>query len=253
LEIGFTHIRDAVQGLSKFGDPNTFVISAPPGFTSKWLAPRLHRFSSAYPKINTQVSSCTENANFRTDGVDVAVRNQPAYAEADPELVVEKLIGLSFAPVLSPSLIATLGPVTSPEALKDLPLIHNDIFCKYPEIPAWADWFKAAGVSGVDSSSGLRFNSPDHALDATLKGAGVLLSPEVLAYDELRQGQLIKPFEIVLHSPRAYYIVCAKRQQNDPRVQAFRSWIKREMAALGQDKRDNRHLEWLPDGSLSAV
>jgi hypothetical protein len=27
----------------------------------------------------------------------------------------------------------------------------------------WADWFKAAGVDGVDVSRGLRFNSADHA------------------------------------------------------------------------------------------
>lgn len=81
----------------------------------------------------------------------------------------------------------------------------------------------------------------------------MLLSPDVLAYDELRAGRLIMPFEIFSHSPRAYYIVRAKRRQNDPRVQAFRTWIKHEVATLGQDKRDSRDLERVDDGSLSAV
>ena len=62
------------------------VISTPPGFTSKWLAPRLYRFASAYPEIDVRVSSSLGNANFTTDGVDVAVRNLPVDAVADQRL-----------------------------------------------------------------------------------------------------------------------------------------------------------------------
>src|SRR6202171_6645684 len=57
LQTGFIHIRDAVAGLSEAGDARALVISTPPGFTSKWLAPRLYRFSSAYPEIDARVSS----------------------------------------------------------------------------------------------------------------------------------------------------------------------------------------------------
>jgi LysR family glycine cleavage system transcriptional activator len=98
-------------------------------------------------------------------------------------------------------------------------------------MPTWADWFKAAGVDGVDVSRGLRFNSADHALDAAAEGAGVLLAHDVLAYDELRTGRLVMPFELALRSGRAYYFVCAKRRQDRPNVRAFRAWIKEEIAA----------------------
>src|SRR6266853_2574191 len=57
LQTGFTHIHDAVAGLSNAGADRALVISTPPGFTSKWLAPRLHRFSAAYPEIDARVSS----------------------------------------------------------------------------------------------------------------------------------------------------------------------------------------------------
>src|SRR5947209_19816863 len=49
LQTGFTHIRDAVAGLSAAADAGVLVISTPPGFTSKWLAPRLYRFSASCP------------------------------------------------------------------------------------------------------------------------------------------------------------------------------------------------------------
>src|SRR6478672_7625968 len=77
LQTGFIHIRDAVAGLDATNDARVLVISTPPGFTSKWLAPRLYRFSSAYPEIDARVSSSLSNANFTTDGVDIAVRNLP--------------------------------------------------------------------------------------------------------------------------------------------------------------------------------
>jgi LysR family transcriptional regulator, glycine cleavage system transcriptional activator len=236
LQTAFIHIRDAVAGLRSAGEANVLVISTPPGFTSKWLAPRLYRFSSAYPKIDARVSSSLSTANFTTDGVDVAVRNLPVPARADPELVVETLMELSFVPVCNPTLIERYGPITTPAALKGVPLVHDDSLSHRAELPTWADWFKAAGVEGVDVSRGLRFNSADHALDATVEGAGMLLAHDVLAYDELRTGRLVIPFELTLRSGRAYYFVCAKRRQDDPNVRAFRVWIKQEAAALDWGK-----------------
>src|SRR4029077_9870633 len=64
LQTGFIHIRDAVAGLSDAGDARVLVISTPPGFTAKWLAPRLYRFSSAFPEIDARISSSPSNANF---------------------------------------------------------------------------------------------------------------------------------------------------------------------------------------------
>ncbi len=240
LQTGFVHLRDALAGLTDAGDERILVISTPPGFTAKWLAPRLYRFSSAYPEIDARISSTLTNANFTTDGVDVAVRNLSVDATADVELVIEKLMDVSLVPVCSPKLIEAHGPFASPKALKGVPLIHDDSFNNRAEIPAWDEWFKAAGVDGVDVSRGLRFNNADHALDATVEGAGVLLATDVLAYDELHTGRLVKPFELTLHSGRAYYFVCTKKRQDRPKVQAFRTWIKQEVAALDWGKSMNR-------------
>jgi LysR family transcriptional regulator, glycine cleavage system transcriptional activator len=235
LRSGFIHIRDAVDALAREGSERALVISTPPGFTSKWLAPRLYRFSSAHPEIDARVSSSTTNANFITDGVDVAVRNLPAEATHDPELLVEKLVDVYVVVVCSPRLLASRGPFQSRSALREMPLIHDESLASRPGAVGWADWFAAAGVEGVELSRGLRFTSADHALDATLEGAGVLLTHDVLAYDELRTGRLVIPFELNLNSRRVYNLVCHRRRQDHPNVLAFRSWIKQEMNALERD------------------
>ena len=236
LQSGFQQIREAVADLARADNERVIVISTPPGFTAKWLAPRLYRFSLADPDLDVRVSSSLENANFRTDGVDASVRHMAADPVGDAELVVEKLIDLSVVPVCSPKLLQAYGPFAEPSALSRAPLIHDDTLVRRVQVPSWADWFAKAGVQGVDVSRGLRFNSADHALDATVEGAGALLANDLLAYDDLRTGRLVVAFPLVLPSGRAYHFVCPKRREDDPRVQAFRVWIKQEAAALDFDR-----------------
>ncbi len=159
LQAGFLHIRDALASLNRLSDARVLVVSTPPGFTSKWLAPRLYRFSIAYPEIDVRVSSSINNANFATDGVDAAIRNLPVDAAQDEALEVEKLIDLSLVPVCSPAFVEKHGPLTSPDMLKGVPLIHDDSLSGRAAMPTWADWFAAAGVRDADVSRGLRFSS----------------------------------------------------------------------------------------------
>ena len=118
LQAGFLHIRDALASLKTSGDTRVLVISTPPGFTSKWLAPRLYRFSIAYSEIDVRVSSSMNNANFVTDGVaDAAIRNLPVDAAHDEALEVEKLLHQFLMPVCSPAFVEKHGPFTSPDML----------------------------------------------------------------------------------------------------------------------------------------
>ena len=208
------------------------VVSTPPGLTAKWLAPRLYRFASGHPEIEVRISSSLANANFTTDGVDVAVRNLAVRPADDPALLIERLVELSFVPVCSPGLYQQHGLPRTAEALARMPLIHDDSLSGRAKLPTWSDWFKASGLPAVEISRGLHFNSADHALDAASEGAGVLLAHDLLAYDDLRTGRLIIPVARPIWSGRACYVVCPKHRSMVPQVRAFRDWIKQEAAAL---------------------
>jgi LysR family transcriptional regulator, glycine cleavage system transcriptional activator len=230
LQAGFMQIREAVAALTDLD--RVLVISTPPGFTAKWLARRLYRFSSAHPEIDARVSSSVGIANFTTDGVDVAVRSLPVGTSVDPAHVMEPLIESNLVPVCSPRLLQEHGPVDGPQALARLPLIHDDTLAGLTRAPSWTDWLAAAGVSGIDVNRGLRFNSSDHALDATEEGAGVLLAYDLLAYDELRTGRLVIPVPFTLNSGRAYHFVSPRGRNDHPHVRAFRTWLIEELAAV---------------------
>ena len=232
LQTGFAQIREAVKSFDAPGQANVLVVSTSPGMTSKWLAPRLYRFGAAHPDIDVRITSSLNNANFATDGIDLAVRNMATDPAPDRALEIEKLFEISFVPVCSPRLIDSHGPVKTARALSRLPLIHDETLKARIAVADWSDWFKAAGVADVDLRRGLRFNSTDHALDAAGEGAGALLAHDLLAYDDLRTGRLIIPVKLSIAPGRAFHLVWAKDRKPSVAAQAFRKWITGEVAAL---------------------
>jgi LysR family glycine cleavage system transcriptional activator len=232
LQTGFGHIREAVASLDTSHAAHVLVVSTSPGLTSKWLAPRLYRFGAAYPDIDVRISSSSANANFATDGIDLAVRNMPVDPPPDPALEIEKLVDLTYIPVCSPRLLEKHGPVKNVEDLARLPLIHDESLSARGASPEWDNWFKAAGVDNLDLRRGLRFTSADHALEAAGEAAGVLLTHDIMAYDGLRTGRLVIPVKFAMRAGRTFSLVWAKGRKPGPAAESFRRWIKDEIALL---------------------
>ena len=232
LQVGFGHIHDAVASLGSLHAPNILVVSTSPGMTAKWLAPRLYRFSANFADIDVRITSSLQNANFETDGIDIAVRNMHADPPDDPALQTEKIIDISLVAVCSPRLIEKYGPVKNAAQLARLPLIHDESLSPRVRVANWKEWFEAAGVANVDLRRGLHFNSADHALDAAGEGGGVLLAHDLLAYDDLRTGRLVIPVKLALPTGRAFHLVWPKGRKPSAAADGFRRWIKEELAVL---------------------
>lgn len=233
LQAGFGLIRDALGGLRATIDDRVLVVSTPPGLTAKWLVARLYRFTDANPDLELRIASSVAYANFSTDGVDVAIRNLSSTLADDPSLVTEKLLDVDLVPVCSPKLASALAKRKPGEIPKTIPLIHDEQLAGRPEVPGWPEWFKAAGITGVDPTRGLRFSSTDHAIAAAIAGAGLLLAHSILAGDDLRSGRLVMPFDCALPSGRAYYFVCPKTSEKRKKVAALRVWLISEFARRG--------------------
>ena len=232
LQSGFAQIRTSLLSLMEIENSNVLVISTPPGFTAKWLAPRLHRFSSLYPDIDVRITSTSKIAEFGMDGINVAIRNLPLGQESNDDITIEHLIDIEFIPVCTPEFSKKHEPLDEPSDLIGVPLIHDEMLIHLPNTPTWADWFAAAGLSDVDVRRGLRFNSSDHALEAAAQGAGILLGHNVLALDDLLSGRLVAPFDLTLSPGRALYVVYPTADSVSPATIAFRNWINQEINAV---------------------
>ena len=239
----FALIRDSLDALrASAAHDHVLTVSTPPGFTSKWLAPRLYRFAQAHPDIDLRIASSVAYVNLAADGVDLAVRSIPVDAATDPSLDHEKLIDDDLVVVCSPKLQRQLGRSRRRPDLRKVPLIHDDQLAGRPEVPTWADWCRAAGVARADLRRGLRFSSAEHAIEAAIQGAGLLLTHAILAHDELRSGRLVTPFDLVLPGGRAYFLVRRKAARPRRAVLAFQEWLRAEVAAMAETPATLRRL-----------
>jgi len=224
IHAGFESVRNAVGQLERTRDQNIVVISATPGLVAKWLMPRLWRFLRAYPDIDARVSASMKVADFSAEGVDVAIRLSKRLM---PDLHAQKLFEDSMLPVCAPRLVEQ--GLRKPADLARFPLIHYDFATSMHAPPVWADWFPIAGLQGMDITRGLRVNAADHALDAAVSGAGVVLSHKLIASDDVHAGRLVCPFGPELPLTSAYYFVCPEGHETRPNVRAFRDWLFAEM------------------------
>jgi LysR family glycine cleavage system transcriptional activator len=230
LNAAFAQLRQSVERVMETGGGQILVVSAPPGFTAKWLVPRLHHFLTTHPELDVRVSASLTLASFSGDGVDVAIRNaRPPF----PGLWARKFLEIETLPVASPRLIERHGPLETPDDLARFPIIHDDSLGRMFGLPTWMDWLRAAGAEHVDLSRGLHFSSADHAMEAALEGAGVLLGVHSLSIDDVRLGRLVFPFSLSLPSERAFHIVCPTGHETRPKIAAFCAWILDEAAKLG--------------------
>jgi LysR family transcriptional regulator, glycine cleavage system transcriptional activator len=225
IQTGFESLRAAVERLEPNRQDRVLVVSATPGLTAKWLAPRLYRFLGKHPDIDTRISASSAYVNFAADGVDVGIRLSSGN---HPELYVEKLSDEWLLPLCSPRLLDGAHPLRSPKDLVHFTLIQVDL---PGVVPTWSDWFQMAGIDGIDSTRGLRLNVADHALDAASESAGVVLAYKVVASRDIGLGRLIVPFgpEIALPG-RSYFFVCQKGHEKRAPVKAFRDWVFAEIA-----------------------
>jgi LysR family glycine cleavage system transcriptional activator len=230
LNAAFLQIRQSVERLLDTFDGQILVVSAPPGFTAKWLAPRLHHFLSSQPDLDVRISATQSFANFVGDGVDVAIRNATG---PFPGLWARKFLSIETLPVVAPRLIEQYGPLNTPADLARFPIIHDDSLGRMFGLPTWVDWLKAAGAENLDLGRGLHFSSADHAIEAALEGAGVLLAPKALALDDVRLGRLVMPFGLTISSNRSFHVVCPEGHETRPKVAAFCAWVLEEAAKQG--------------------
>lgn len=223
---GFQQIHESIGLIQQADSDRLVVISCGPGFAAKWLAPRLYRFLEAYPDIDARVAPSLRFTDFQADGVHVSIR----FGDGNyPDMHVDHMVEDFAMPLCSQRYLDEHGPIEKPEDLVGKTLIHDDALSFLADMPTWKLWFAAQGIDVREADRGMHFTHADHALDAALDGAGVVLGRRVLSARDRKFGQLIAPLDFALSTGRSFYLVCPEENLALPNVAAFRSWILDEM------------------------
>ncbi|HEV7319771.1 MAG TPA: LysR substrate-binding domain-containing protein [Ensifer sp.] len=205
------------------GAQGTLVISTIATFASNWLARRLGSFQIAHPSLAVRLQTEPHLVDFTREEVDIGIRS----GLGDwPGLVAHRLIEADFTPMLSPSLAASIGGVKEPADLLRLPLLDTSD-------PWWAKWFETANVSveGLASRPGNSMGAQVYEGNAAAAGQGVAILTPAFFAQELADGRLVQPFDLLCTDNQAYWLVYPETRRNSPKVGAFRQWILGELAA----------------------
>ena len=89
----------------------------------------------------------------------------------------------------------------------------------------WKPFAKEHGIEGINVNHGPIFSHSTMVLQAAAHGQGVALGNNVLAQPEMEAGRLIAPFDEVLVSKNAFYVVCHDKQADMGRIATFRDWM----------------------------
>lgn len=199
---------------------NALTVSVLPSFAAAWLIKRIGSFVENHPRIELNLRSTTALADFRGDGVDVAIR----YGRGPwPEAINERLMGDDLFPVMSPDFRGGQLPQT-PADLLELPLLR---IRGHP----WRPWFLAAGIDAAEPTGGPTYDDSELALQAVMQGLGVVLGRSSLASSRLQSGTLVAPFPQRIQSPSSYFLVYPETSLQKSAFRAFREWLLQEIGA----------------------
>jgi LysR family glycine cleavage system transcriptional activator len=159
-------------------------IMTPPSLATHWLMPRLPALLDAHPGIEIRVIAI-RTADGNADDVDITIAyGNPARGMG----LARPLLEETYRPYCAPSLLAGAASIEA-RALLAMPLIRsrdNDI--------SWTGWFAQRGIGfQPGAASHLQIDPSYVAIEAAVKGLGVVLESGILTQEHVRHGRLVAP------------------------------------------------------------
>ncbi|QUJ69604.1 LysR family transcriptional regulator (plasmid) [Photobacterium sp. GJ3] len=194
-----------------------------------WWIPRVPEFQAMAPQIDIRISTLTHVFDLDKEGVDVALihgrpddwKNYHCEKLGDDELIL----------VCSPRLLSE-SSVNTPEQLL---LHHSPVFVTNPRRQNdWHLWCQANQYRVPAQQRNLCFTTSAHAVQATLRGLGVLVTHRLFVRDDIRQGLLAEVGPAVLNPQQAYFLVCHRDKLKQESVMTLRAWLRSEFSQLSE-------------------
>ena len=220
IRSAFAVLRSATEHVREKSATRQVTISLIPLFGINLFIPRLAQFLKDHPAQNINVTYANHRS-YPSDAADLSIRfgtgHWPGYHS-------EPLISGAVTPYCSRAFLEQHGPIDTPEALSELPLLHDE------ERGTWSQWFQAADVHHGTALNGLLLEDGQLALTATLTGLGCALLREPLVAPHVANGELVKLFDLQVDDGRQYYLCRRASSELSSEGNHLYDWIKSNLA-----------------------
>lgn len=202
--------REAMRLMSFGAEDRILTLGLLPTFGSRWLIPRLGKFTDSHPDIQLNIVTRLSMEGFKDAGSDIAI----LYGDGNwPHYQSHRIVDEEIIPVVSPSHFSSSN-------LKDYELLQ---MTTRPD--AWATWLTARGEPATPRRFGPKFENFTMMIEAVHSGLGVALMPFMYVANDLKLGRLLAPFGPAVTSTKGYYVAYAEHLSDSQKVQAFANWL----------------------------
>ncbi|SEE68937.1 LysR family transcriptional regulator, glycine cleavage system transcriptional activator [Rhizobiales bacterium GAS191] len=237
----FSSLRQATDDMVRRGKAGNVLdivrMQTPPSFASRWLLPRLPLFMVDNPGIDIRVNAEVGRQSKVGDADLMIVYGEPGRWQDRAVPFLRETI----QPLCSPALLAG-GLVKSPADLADLPLIKTR-----DNSVSWEDWFRHWSVDLSRPRARAIQLDPSHvAIEAAIKGLGVILESDILTAKEMTTGKLVAPFPDFGMTLSSYWLLPPHRTGERSAVASVREWLRIRATVQGEP-----HLQGQPSAAAS--
>lgn len=219
LSLGFDRIQVEPES-------GVLTVTASPSFCSRWLVPRLWKFSALHPSVQVRALASAQYEDVRHSDIDVAIRQ----GEKQIDNVHQETLFIDpVFPVCSPRVFEE-EQLTSPEKINQCWLVEAIGVGRTGF--SWKDWFELAGVP-VDPKCyhWMEVTTWEMGINAVLSGHGIFLTSGCMAQDLIESGALVKPFDIQIEPGLKFSLLYDRESPRSSRIKVFTEWLKAELAA----------------------
>ncbi|MGF6096118.1 LysR substrate-binding domain-containing protein [Pseudomonas sp. 18175] len=173
----------------------TLTVTATISFSMLHLAPLVPKFQKLYPGIKVKLLGANRYYDIMDSDIDLAVRTREF--EADSSITIRRLAETRRVLAASPAYLAKRG---HPKTVSDLEG-HDVLIYSHANHPNVMAFTKGDEKLSVKIQPSLESNDGQIVRAAALAGAGILVQPKYIIYDDLVAGRLV-PVLDDWHLPR---------------------------------------------------
>jgi len=190
-------------------------IMTPPSLATHWLMPRLPALIEAHPGVDLRVFAVrTADGNAEDFDITIGYGDAARWGGRARPLLEE-----TIQPYCAPGRLGGATTLT-PKQLLSQPLIRSQ-----ENAVSWEAWFGQRGIA-FDSAAihPIQLDPSYVAIEAAVKGIGVILESSLLTQEHVGAGRLVTPVRETRPPSTSYWLLPLHKGARQPTIKAY-GWL----------------------------
>lgn len=222
----FEELATSTSGLFGAVRHRAITVRAPVSLAVLWIAPRLHRFTTAYPNVGVKLFSAIWADSLPDEQTDIDIR----FGTGGWRGMSHELLFNAGARIVTP---ANAAPQGANDTVRVQEIARGPLIHVMGHEDLWQTAFRRAGLDAPTPPEGLRVDNSLTALQMVAAGTGaaVILTPYV--EQALETQPIVTPIGWDLPIQPSHYLISPDRADPPkPEAVLFRDWLMAESAPL---------------------